>query len=187
VVAAAGPLVTDPATATAPSARLQRRSRMQTRVLQRARPRGPAPHRRAEHVAETFTEMPMVGRWDHRQDAAFRAASGADPQFAVWWLCRLPTRYIPGMPLLRAQGPNTCEECGAILESGREPNSPHDDVEAWQAGETERAVVWCPNLDCASNQLKGLHRVGVNRYVCTVCGKDLSGPMSQIFGHRRTH
>lgn len=84
--------------------------------------------------------------------------------------------------------PQPCEECGTPLESGVEPNSPQDDVEAWQAGETEIGVDWCRNLDCPSNHvLKGLTRLGLNRYVCTVCGIELTGPMSAIFAHARTH
>lgn len=85
-------------------------------------------------------------------------------------------------------GLQPCEECGTTLESGIEPNSPRDDLEAWQAGETEVGVDWCPNLGCPSNHvLRDLARVGVNRYVCTVCGAVLTGPMSQVFDHRQTH
>lgn len=92
------------------------------------------------------------------------------------------------MPLKYQDGLQHCEECGAILESGVEPNSPQDDREAWEAGETEIGVDWCPNLACPSNHvLQGLARVGVNCYVCTVCARELTGPMSQLFAHRRTH
>ncbi len=61
-------------------------------------------------------------------------------------------------------------------------------MELWQAGETEMGSEWCPNLECPSNHvLKGLTRVGVNHYVCTVCAASLTGPMSSVFSHRRTH
>lgn len=81
-----------------------------------------------------------------------------------------------------------CDDCGTTLRSGSEPNSPRDDYDAWQAGETTIRVDWCPNLDCPSNHaLPGLTRVNLNHYICTACGADLSGPMSQIFDHRRTH
>jgi len=47
---------------------------------------------------------------------------------------------------------------------------------------------WCTNLDCPSNRRpRGLHRVGVNRYVCDACGAVLTGPMSEIAAHRRAH
>lgn len=92
------------------------------------------------------------------------------------------------MPLEPPDATQPCDECGTILEVGPEPNSPQDDLEAWEAGEAEIRVEWCPNLDCPSNHvLPGLTRVGVNGYVCAVCGKVLTGPMSQIFAHRRTH
>jgi hypothetical protein len=52
----------------------------------------------------------------------------------------------------------------------------------------EAAVDWCPNLDCPSNHaLPGLVRVGVNLYVCSVCGEELSGPFSAYGGHRNLH
>jgi hypothetical protein len=97
-------------------------------------------------------------------------------------------RYIPGVPPGYPHEVQPCDECGTILESGTEPNSPQDDLEAWQEGQTEIGVDWCPNLDCPSNHvLSSLTRGGMNRYVCTVCGTELTGPMSRIFGHRRTH
>ena len=69
-----------------------------------------------------------------------------------------------------------------------QPTSLRDDPEAWERGQTEVAVDWCPNLDCPSNRvLRGLTRVGVSTYVCTACGTELSGPMSEIFDHRRIH
>jgi hypothetical protein len=79
-----------------------------------------------------------------------------------------------------------CEDCGTELVVGPLPTEvalegPH--VAA--SGEPEYAD-WCPNLGCLSNHvLPGLARIGVRRYVCTVCQLELSGPTSQIFAHRR--
>lgn len=47
---------------------------------------------------------------------------------------------------------------------------------------------WCLNLDCQSNHvISGLTRVGVRRYICSVCRHELTGPTSQVLAHRRTH
>lgn len=92
-----------------------------------------------------------------------------------------------------------CEDCGEVVVAGLEPIDPtlsdryevatgvtvvgsdHVDILVQQ-------VEWCTNLDCPSNHLPpGLHRVGVNRYVCNVCGDVLTGPIGTILAHRRTH
>lgn len=55
-------------------------------------------------------------------------------------------------------------------------------------GLTAAASDWCTNLDCPSNHvLRGLTRVGVNDYICTVCGEALRTPMSAVRAHRATH
>ena len=69
-----------------------------------------------------------------------------------------------------------------------EPNSPEVGIEAWEQGETEVGVEWCPNLDCDSNYaLRPFRRTGVNSYVCTICDLVLNGPTSTILAHRGTH
>ncbi len=61
------------------------------------------------------------------------------------------------------------------IEDFAEPDEP--------GGPREVPVHWCPNLDCPSNHaLRGLVRVGVNLYVCEVCGEQLSGPFSTYGG-----
>ena len=62
-----------------------------------------------------------------------------------------------------------------------------EDPAVLASGETAYAD-WCPNLDCVSNRvIPGLTRVGVSRYMCSVCRRELAGPISQVFAHRRTH
>jgi len=56
-----------------------------------------------------------------------------------------------------------------------------------QCAAASRTAPWCTNLDCRSNHLRGLKRVGVSRYICKVCGEELTGSTSAIFAHRRTH
>lgn len=81
-----------------------------------------------------------------------------------------------------------CEDCGTLLLVGLEPIDASDDPELLEAGELMVGTDWCPNLGCTSNHVtRGLTRVGVNRYVCTVCATELTGPISTIFDHRRTH
>lgn len=81
-----------------------------------------------------------------------------------------------------------CEDCGALVVAGLEPIDPGlEDPEVVTTGVTMVGSEWCTNLDCPSNQLSGLKRVGVSRYICKVCGEELTGPTSAIFAHRRTH
>ena len=81
-----------------------------------------------------------------------------------------------------------CEDCGTELVAGPEPfDLAGEDPDVVASGETVYSD-WCPNLDCLSNHvIPGLTRVGVRRYVCSVCSLELTGPISQIFAHRRTH
>jgi hypothetical protein len=82
-----------------------------------------------------------------------------------------------------------CEDCGALVVEGPEPLAPAND----NAGTMHTGVLmvrseWCTAPNCPSNHaLAGLHRVGVNRYVCTVCRDVLTGPMSSILDHQRAH
>ena len=77
-----------------------------------------------------------------------------------------------------------CEDCGANLVTGAVAT---DDPEVLASGETAYAD-WCPNLDCESNRvIPRLTRVGVRRYICSVCGQELTDPMSLVLAHRRTH
>ena len=81
-----------------------------------------------------------------------------------------------------------CEDCGGLVVSGLEPFAPGDDPEMGAEGLRAAGSEWCANLDCPSNHvLRGLTRVGVNDYICTVCGEALRTPMSEVFAHRRTH
>jgi hypothetical protein len=77
-----------------------------------------------------------------------------------------------------------CEDCGSVVVSGLEPVEP-----ARWADEGGPAVgsEWCTNLDCRSNRQRDLHRVGVNEYVCQVCGEVLRTPVSAVFAHRQAH
>lgn len=64
-----------------------------------------------------------------------------------------------------------------------------EDSDVVASGETVYSD-WCPNLDCLSNHvIPGLTRIGVRRYryICSVCSLELTGPISQVFAHRRTH
>lgn len=81
-----------------------------------------------------------------------------------------------------------CEDCGGLVVSGIEPFAPGDDLELEAEGLTAAGSEWCTSLECASNQvLDGLTRVGVNDYICTVCGEALRTPFSAVRAHRRTH
>lgn len=76
--------------------------------------------------------------------------------------------------------PLACEDCGSQVVSGLEPF----DDEADAGGRSE----WCTNLECSSNHvLRGLHRLGVNEYLCLECNEVLRTPMSQVFAHLRAH
>jgi hypothetical protein len=87
--------------------------------------------------------------------------------------------------MTRGPGPLRCEDCGGHVIVGLEPVSPgEDDLEP---GQTQQRVDFCTNPDCSSNHLRGLNRVGVNHYICTVCRAELSGPIQTVFGHRQTH
>ena len=72
---------------------------------------------------------------------------------------------------------------------GLEPIDPAlEDPEVVASGVTTVGSEWCTNLDCPSNHaLRGLHRVGVNIYVCKVCREELRGPITVIVGHRAAH
>ena len=81
-----------------------------------------------------------------------------------------------------------CEDCGGLVIAGREPiDEAREDSEVVATGVTTMGSEWCTNLDCSSNDLGGLHRIGVNRYLCDACGNVLAGPTSSVFAHRRTH
>jgi hypothetical protein len=81
-----------------------------------------------------------------------------------------------------------CEDCGGLVLSGLEPFAPGDDPELEAEGLTAAGSEWCTNLDCPSNHvLRGLTRVGVNDYICTVCGEALRAPMSAVRAHRAMH
>lgn len=58
-----------------------------------------------------------------------------------------------------------CEDCGAVVVIGLEPFGPGDDPELESEGLTEVGSQWCTNLDCPSNRLRDLLRVGINDYV----------------------
>jgi len=80
-----------------------------------------------------------------------------------------------------------CEDCGAVVLTGQEPVTAGAEHEPVAAGKRTVGSEWCTNLDCPSNHLRGLWRVGVNDYVCEQCGAALRTPMEQVFAHRRTH
>jgi hypothetical protein len=82
-----------------------------------------------------------------------------------------------------------CEDCGGLVVAGLEPIDPaHEDPDVVAWGISSVGSEWCTNLDCPSNHaIRGLHRVGVSSYVCKVCGEELSGPVSTVFAHRRSH
>lgn len=81
-----------------------------------------------------------------------------------------------------------CEDCGGLVVSGLEPLAGDDDPELDAEGLPAVRSEWCTNLDCPSNHvLKGLTRVGVNDYICMVCGEALRTPMSAVRAHRATH
>ena len=81
-----------------------------------------------------------------------------------------------------------CEDCGGLVISGLEPVAPGDDPELEAEGLTAAESDWCTNLDCPSNYaLKSLTRVGVNDYICRVCGEALRTPMSAVRAHTATH
>lgn len=82
-----------------------------------------------------------------------------------------------------------CEDCSGLVVVGLEPIDPAlEDPEVVASGVTTVGSEWCTNLDCPSNHaLRGLHRVGVNIYVCKVCREELRGPITFIVGHRAAH
>jgi hypothetical protein len=81
-----------------------------------------------------------------------------------------------------------CEDCGGLVVSGLEPFAPSDDPTLEAEGLTAARSEWCTNLDCPSNHvLRGLTRVGVNDYICTVCGEALRTPISAVRAHGATH
>ncbi len=72
--------------------------------------------------------------------------------------------------------------------TGPEPVGPESDLDGLLPGQSEQLVDFCTNLACPSNSvLRGLTRVGVNRYICTACGAERDGPISSVFAHRRIH
>jgi hypothetical protein len=81
-----------------------------------------------------------------------------------------------------------CEDCGAVVIYGREPIAPGDEPELDAAGVSVVGSEWCTNLDFPSNHVqRGLRRVGLNDYICTVCGEALRTPMSAVIAHRSMH
>lgn len=84
-------------------------------------------------------------------------------------------------------GDHPCEDCGGLVISGLEPFAPGDDPELEAEGLTGYGSDWCTNLDCPSNHLMGLARVGVNDYICAVCGEALRTPFRAVLAHRATH
>jgi len=80
-----------------------------------------------------------------------------------------------------------CEDCGAVVVVGLEPIGPGDDPELEADGLAEVGSEWCTNLECPSNRLGGLLRVGVNDYVCQVCDETLRTPIRLVFAHVRAH
>lgn len=74
------------------------------------------------------------------------------------------------------------------MVSGHEPFALGDDPELDAEGLAVQGSEWCMNFDCTSNHVvRGLRRVGVNDYICNICGEALRTPMSAVFAHRRTH
>ena len=57
----------------------------------------------------------------------------------------------------------------------------------WRMRRRAMGSEWCTNVACSSNDLHGLHRIGVTRYRCDVCGSVLIAPTGSVFAHRRTH
>lgn len=91
---------------------------------------------------------------------------------------------------MTSQPPHVCEDCGAPVLAGLEPADPLDQesVVATVGGVPMVGSEWCTNLDCPSNTcIPGLRRIGINRWICTTCQGVLTGPMSEIFAHLRTH
>lgn len=82
-----------------------------------------------------------------------------------------------------------CEDCGGLVVAGLEPIDPAvEDPEVVASGATSVGSEWCTNLGCPSNHvLRGLHRVGVNIYVCKVCREELRGRISVVLAHRGSH
>lgn len=70
---------------------------------------------------------------------------------------------------------------------GQEPVTAEEEPELVSDGIWTAGSEWCTNLECPSNHLKGLHRVGVNDYVCLDCAETLRTPIGQVFAHRRDH
>ena len=99
------------------------------------------------------------------------------------------TQYGAGVPHADDQPTDRpCEDCGGVVVSGLEPVAPDEDPELAAEGLSVVESDWCTNLDCPSNHiLRGLTRVGVNDYICTVCGEALRTPMSAVRAHRATH
>ena len=101
-----------------------------------------------------------------------------------------PNDYRDAMPeAVERATDRPCEDCGAQVIAGQEPIDPaFEDPDVVATGVTMVGSEWCTNLDCPSNHRpRGLHRVGVNRYICDVCNEVLAGRMSAILAHRRTH
>ena len=87
----------------------------------------------------------------------------------------------------RATG-RPCEDCGGLVVAGQEPVTAEDEPELVAKGIFTVGSEWCTNLECPSNYgLRGLHRVGVNDYLCLDCSMALSTPISVVVAHRRAH
>lgn len=83
-----------------------------------------------------------------------------------------------------------CEDCGWRVITGLEPCEYGDDEPSVAGVETTRSEwsEWCTNLKCLSNNvIDGLHRVGVNDYLCLECNETLWTPMSEVFAQVRAH
>lgn len=82
----------------------------------------------------------------------------------------------------------SCEDCGGLVVVGQEPVTAETEPGLVASGVWTVGSEWCTNLDCTSNHaLSGLTRVGVNDYLCAVCGQALHTPISQVVAHRRSH
>lgn len=108
----------------------------------------------------------------------------------MWRVVRIP-RAEYGSAVRHSDDEATgrpCEDCGGVVVVGVERIAMGDEPELDVTEVTEVGSEWCTNLDCPSNHVqRGLTRVGVNDYICTVCDESLRTPMSEVFAHRRTH
>jgi hypothetical protein len=89
---------------------------------------------------------------------------------------------------LRWFDPRPCEDCGSQVVSGLEPfDYDEDHPDRAQTDSRYERSDWCTNLDCPSNQLRGLRRTGVNDYQCLECDAVVRTPFTDVAAHRRGH